>query len=762
MADTQTPILDVNMSSAIESLKEYRAKIQELKAELWEMKEGTEEYNEKLEDLQKRQGKLNEFLQVTSTKAGAAAGSYNALSQEMARLKAEWKATGDEAKRQNLGVEINKINDQLKALDASTGNFQRNVGNYGSAFSEAFDKALGPLGKMSGNLGTLAKDVKGMVPLIKQVNTTAITGLQGIKAAIASTGIGLLVIAVGELAAHWEDIYKWVTGVNEATEALEQTQQKVTDATDEQMKNMGYQVQIMQAEGKTNVQILQYQIQEVKNAITKLKLYKEIVDKKIDELEAHNMLTKAFSGEYYLIDKLRESSNATATKITELSEKLEGLEWGLKAAEIRESVAALNESKKKGEEAAKKFQALKEQAEKFAESVKTAAKTMNDTELDKLTRKKDEQLATLQAYYDSGLLKEENYQEAKKAIEDKYRKEKGDIEEKQRNEEIEKTRLAARKASEAAIAEINQNAKNAKIFGDLDKQLKDLESQLSKNKQKFNFKDFWKGLFSNEDINKWKDNSIKAIEENFNKTKTDAENRITQYQNEMALYVEEDERYKELKKKIEEEKTAIQQAEAQKRVDITKAELSAEEQAEQKRQMMIATTAAGLNSISSLLQGLASLRQQELQQQVQNGKKSEEQAKKDFKRVKNMQIGAAIMATAAGVATALSGAFTTKSGPWDIALAAIQAAAIAASGAIQVAQIKKTQFGSTSSVNSSTPDLSNITNTYTPEVTSNVQTNSELENLTNAMGNIQPVVSVVDIEDAQNKVKVRDTESNLM
>ena len=45
-----------------------------------------------------------------------------------------------------------------------------------------------------------------------------------------------------------------------------------------------------------------------------------------------------------------------------------------------------------------------------------------------------------------------------------------------------------------------------------------------------------------------------------------------------------------------------------------------------------------------------------------------------------------------GITTAISGAFTTKSGPWDIVLAAIQAATIATTGGIQIAQIKKQKF----------------------------------------------------------------------
>jgi hypothetical protein len=51
----------------------------------------------------------------------------------MSALKQVWKETTDEATRNEIGQQINQINTELKALDASIGNSQRNVGNYKSA-----------------------------------------------------------------------------------------------------------------------------------------------------------------------------------------------------------------------------------------------------------------------------------------------------------------------------------------------------------------------------------------------------------------------------------------------------------------------------------------------------------------------------------------------------------------------------------------------------------------------------------------------------
>ena len=68
---------------------------------------------------------------------------------------------------------------------------------------------------------------------------------------------------------------------------------------------------------------------------------------------------------------------------------------------------------------------------------------------------------------------------------------------------------------------------------------------------------------------------------------------------------------------------------------------------------------------------------------------------------KGMAIAATTIQMLTGIATALSGAFTTKSGPWDIALAAVQAASIAASGIAsitKISQVKSDGSGASTSV----------------------------------------------------------------
>lgn len=206
----ETKVLSVDVGGAITNIKEYKQHIDSLKGTLLGLEKGTEQYNAVATELVKEQQKLTEVMDVAKGKGEAVEGSYDNLSKTMSELKKQFKATGDEAERTNLALKINDINDQLKDMDASVGVFSRNVGNYSQAYEEAFKTVIGSLDNVDGLLGEVAGNVNSLFPLIKQTTAAATAGLNGIKKAIATTGIGLLIVAVGELAAHFDDVRRAV------------------------------------------------------------------------------------------------------------------------------------------------------------------------------------------------------------------------------------------------------------------------------------------------------------------------------------------------------------------------------------------------------------------------------------------------------------------------------------------------------------------------------------------------------------------------
>lgn len=161
MAEETIQILNLKVQGA-ESVADLRNNVTELKKALKEAEEqsntpeGWAKYQETLEVLKQNQNALKDAMYATSgsledvkKSALGASTSYNSLVNKMAELKRQFRSTTDEVERAKLGTRINLLNSELKRLDELQGNFQRNVGNYQSAFKglgdniEAFRKGLG-------------------------------------------------------------------------------------------------------------------------------------------------------------------------------------------------------------------------------------------------------------------------------------------------------------------------------------------------------------------------------------------------------------------------------------------------------------------------------------------------------------------------------------------------------------------------------------------------------------------------------------------
>lgn len=161
MANETIEILKLQVEGA-QTVADLRENVKQLKTALQEAEkeadspEGWENYQKTLELLKQNQAALKDAMYATKgtfddvkKAAVGATTSYNGLVNKMAELKREFRATNDEARRNELGKQINSINQQLKEMDAMQGNFQRNVGNYRSVLSglgdglDAFRKGLG-------------------------------------------------------------------------------------------------------------------------------------------------------------------------------------------------------------------------------------------------------------------------------------------------------------------------------------------------------------------------------------------------------------------------------------------------------------------------------------------------------------------------------------------------------------------------------------------------------------------------------------------
>ena len=171
-------VIRVDTGKAVDNLKELNEYIKELKKTMNEAKIGSGEFKEAQDELDKVIVKQKQIMNGAANENKAAAGSFNALSNQLRELKEAWKATADEAKRDELGKQINDVKAKLNDMNHSIGNFQDQVGNYNGMLSPLFDSLGqkidglgGKLSQMTGTLGAMGFSVNGLVNPIKAVDS---------------------------------------------------------------------------------------------------------------------------------------------------------------------------------------------------------------------------------------------------------------------------------------------------------------------------------------------------------------------------------------------------------------------------------------------------------------------------------------------------------------------------------------------------------------------------------------------------------------
>lgn len=194
-------ILKVQTGEAVKSVQDLKDNIKAYKESLADLAIGTEEYQETLTLLKQNQSALKDAMYGTAASfedvMNAATGaniafkennelvtmegvSYNALVHELADLKQAWRATTDEAERAQLGERINNVNNQLKTMDASVGNYQRNVGNY----IGAVDHLTTSFGSMGKGAAAVINPIKGATTALKTMSATPVIAILGILASV--------------------------------------------------------------------------------------------------------------------------------------------------------------------------------------------------------------------------------------------------------------------------------------------------------------------------------------------------------------------------------------------------------------------------------------------------------------------------------------------------------------------------------------------------------------------------------------------------
>lgn len=140
-----------------------------------------------------------------------------------------------------LGVESEKVNEQLLKVQSAL----------------ALSEGLSTIGDIGKNFGQLATVIKSQV----------VGAFQALKAAIGSTGIGLLVIALGTIAAYWDDIKAAVSGVNEEQKNGLATAKQAADIEEKKLDELDAQDNVLKLQGKSEKDILKLKVEQIGKVI---------------------------------------------------------------------------------------------------------------------------------------------------------------------------------------------------------------------------------------------------------------------------------------------------------------------------------------------------------------------------------------------------------------------------------------------------------------------------------------------------------------
>lgn len=758
-------------ANAEKSIKTLRDEIKQFKTAMETAEIGSEQFKTATEGLINAQNELKSALNLAKGQTEDVEGSYNALVKTMAELKKQWRATADGVERTEIGKQIDDINTQLKEMDASIGNYQRNVGNYAESFSQAMKAqqeatevtraklesvqkvasglasgysalqgAMAMLGTENKNLEktfvklqaaiALAQGIGGLKDLVEGVGQAKVAfqgalmgvksfigSLNAMKTALIATGIGALVVAVGTLIAYWDELSAMFGDTERDIKRINDVVDDLKTKLSQFDEDNNFIVRLAEASGKAKDEILKLRQEQAKLAFEEAERAKQ---------QAELNLEKAKKEDWHWNGKSEEVSEAE--RVYKETLEIEQARWKA-LVKANEDITVYNEEQK----TKKREDEKKEADEKLKKSNETAEKELeatkkNEEEIKKKAEEiRKESLMSLMADKDKELA----------VLEDDYKKKKAILE--SANEDYQ----ALTQSFNKAVDEVNEKYKELggkELITSLNADIKASEQTADnkaldvENKYAIKQADTENPVDSIQlEIDKTLE--LQSIREQaFNEQLSQIQALLDSKQLSAEQEKELTEQYAELQmQRINETAKATTQIALLDRQLINEQKKQNKEYAKNLSQTFTSTLQGVSNILGALQEGIDTTN------------------KEGFEKNKKIQTANATIGMLVGITNALAGMFTTKTGPWDLILAGIQAASIAASGAIQISNIQKQTFdGGSSAV--ATPNMS-IAESMPVQYTKEILTDTETEKLN------QPIKCYVlenDIREAHNKVDVAE------
>ena len=149
----------------------------------------------------------------------------------------------------------------------------------------ALADGLEGLGKVQQQFLAIGKSIVG--PVVTAFKTFGAAA----RTAIASTGIGILLVALGGIVAYWDDIKMALTGVNKETEKLNKATNENLKSSKEQTEQFETQVNSLKLQGKSEKEIEALRIKaydnEIERNIERLNFLKTTQKAQVDAVQSN-------------------------------------------------------------------------------------------------------------------------------------------------------------------------------------------------------------------------------------------------------------------------------------------------------------------------------------------------------------------------------------------------------------------------------------------------------------------------------------------
>ena len=281
-----------------------------------EVKKALSDQNKAFDDLNKKgvpltrvlRGLKNELNQLEESGQGGTE-AFRKLTAEAARLEDQ---IGDtRARVSNLASDTFKFDAAVQATQGLAAGFEiaqgaaALFGTENEDLQETIAKTTAAIAIANGlqQISALLLEESKLKTFALTAAQTAYNGvialttgaLKGLRLALAATGVGALIVALGALVAYWDDIKTAITGVSEAQKDLNATSEKQLKVEQDKLAAIGDQDEVLKLQGKTEREILNLKVKQseqtiiaqqtaIKNAQTTLKLQIEAETKSFQTL----------------------------------------------------------------------------------------------------------------------------------------------------------------------------------------------------------------------------------------------------------------------------------------------------------------------------------------------------------------------------------------------------------------------------------------------------------------------------------------------